>query len=65
LFGDGLFGKKLENNQKVTATYIVTDGKDGNGPSEFSFQGIGIANNINVVLQDISGGSGNLNIEIE
>ena len=39
LFGDGLFGKKLENNQKVTATYIVTDGKDGNGPSEFSFQG--------------------------
>jgi hypothetical protein len=33
--------------------------------SEFSFQGIGIANNINVVLQDISGGSGNLNIEIE
>lgn len=39
LFGDGLFGKKLENNQTITATYIVTDGKDGNGPSNFSFQG--------------------------
>ena len=39
LFGDGFFGKKLENNQTVTATYIVTDGLDGNGPSEFSFQG--------------------------
>ena len=39
LFGDGLFGKKLENNQVVTATYIVTEGLDGNGPSNFSFQG--------------------------
>ena len=39
LFGDGLFGKKLEHNETITATYIVTDGKDGNGPSNFSFQG--------------------------
>ena len=39
MFGDGFFGKKLENGQTVTATYIVTDGLDGNGPSEFSFQG--------------------------
>ena len=39
LFGDGFFGKKLENGQTITATYIVTDGLDGNGPSEFSFQG--------------------------
>tara|TARA_B100000287_G_scaffold214840_1_gene202686 strand:- start:795 stop:2741 length:1947 start_codon:yes stop_codon:yes gene_type:complete len=39
LFGDGLFGRKLENKSVVTATYIVTDGVDGNGPSNFSFQG--------------------------
>ena len=39
LFGDGLFGKKLENSSIVTVTYIVTDGKEGNGPSEFSFSG--------------------------
>ena len=39
LFGDGLFGKKLENRQTITATYIVTDGIDGNGPANFSFQG--------------------------
>tara|TARA_B100001996_G_scaffold16584_1_gene13796 strand:+ start:1135 stop:3141 length:2007 start_codon:yes stop_codon:yes gene_type:complete len=32
LFGDGIFGKKLENNTVITARYIVTDGKDGNGP---------------------------------
>ena len=39
LFGDGLFGKKLENASVITARYIVTDGENGNGPSEFSFQG--------------------------
>ena len=39
LFGDGLFGKKLENASVVTARYIVTEGEDGNGPSNFSFQG--------------------------
>jgi len=39
LFGDGLFGRKLENKSVITATYIVTDGASGNGPSNFSFQG--------------------------
>jgi hypothetical protein len=39
MFGDGLFGKKLENNSVITATYIVTEGEDGNGPSNFNFQG--------------------------
>ena len=39
LFGDGYFGKKLENNAVVTVRYIVTDGELGNGPSLFDFQG--------------------------
>ena len=39
LFGDGIFGKKLEDGTIITATYIVTDGKEGNGPSTFSFSG--------------------------
>jgi len=39
LFGDGLFGRKLENNSVITVTYIVTEGQDGNGPSNFNFQG--------------------------
>ena len=39
LFGDGLFGKKLENSSIITARYIVTEGETGNGPSNFSFQG--------------------------
>ena len=36
LFGDGYFGKKLDNGAVITATYIITDGKDGNGPRLFS-----------------------------
>ena len=46
LFGDGLIGQKLENNAVITVNYIVTDGKDGNGASSFSFSGsIRTANN--------------------
>ena len=39
LFGDGLFGKALENRSTITARYIVTEGFDGNGATNFSFQG--------------------------
>ena len=39
LFGDGYFGKKLENGAVITVTYIITDGKDGNGPTNFSYSG--------------------------
>jgi hypothetical protein len=39
LFGDGRFGKKLENQSVITVTYIVTDGKEGNGADSFSFSG--------------------------
>lgn len=47
IFGDGRFGKKLENNAVITVHYIVTNGKDGNGCSQFSFQS---------TLKDSSGG---------
>mgnify|MGYP005747403563 FL=1 len=39
LFGDGIFGRKLENESKIDVSYIVTDGKDGNGPGSFTFAG--------------------------
>ena len=39
LFGDGYFGKKLENNSVITVSYIITDGIDGNGASSFAFSG--------------------------
>jgi len=40
MFGDGYFGKKLENNSIVSIRYIVTDGENGNGASIFDFQGV-------------------------
>ena len=39
LFGDGLIGRKLESGEIITVDYLVTDGKDGNDASRFSFSG--------------------------
>ena len=39
LFGDGLIGRKLENDARVTVSYITTNGTSGNGPAFFSFAG--------------------------
>tara|TARA_B100001564_G_scaffold715_1_gene669 strand:- start:14069 stop:15970 length:1902 start_codon:yes stop_codon:yes gene_type:complete len=43
-FGDGLIGKKPGDDADsdgtiITANYIITDGRDGNGASSFSFSG--------------------------
>tara|TARA_B100001094_G_scaffold250045_1_gene247501 strand:+ start:876 stop:2786 length:1911 start_codon:yes stop_codon:yes gene_type:complete len=40
LFGDGVIGKKLETGSQIVASYIVTNGIDGNGVSNFSFSGV-------------------------
>ncbi len=39
LFGDGIFGKKLENGTEIYVSYIITDGAAGNGAANFSFSG--------------------------
>ncbi len=39
IFGDGIFGKELLSGQIISVTYIVTDGKEGNGPSNFAYTG--------------------------
>jgi multidrug efflux pump subunit AcrA (membrane-fusion protein) len=44
-FGDGIFGKKPQDGSTITITYITTDGKSGNGPSNFTFSGTIIADN--------------------
>jgi len=38
-FGDGVFGKKLDDQNYITVTYLVTNGDAGNGFSQFSFNG--------------------------
>ena len=39
IFGDGIIGKKLNDRDTITVSYIVTNGDDGNGPENFNFQG--------------------------
>ena len=39
IFGDGIFGKALEEGNFVTADYIVTDGDSANGVNQFEFAG--------------------------
>ena len=39
-FGDGVLGKKLENNQKLEVSYLITNGPDTNGVKEFIFNGV-------------------------
>ena len=37
LFGDGLFGKKLDSGDIIEVSYIITDGQAGNDGTNFSF----------------------------
>ena len=39
IFGDGIFGKELQDGNIVEMTYIVTNGSDGNGVNSFTFSG--------------------------
>lgn len=45
LFGDGVIGRKLENNNQIEATYITSSGEEGNGVSNFIFSGVVFPNN--------------------
>ena len=40
LFGDDIFGKKLDAGNVIQISYIRTDGTDGNGVKDFNFAGI-------------------------
>ncbi len=39
IFGDGIFGKALEEGNYITADYIVTNGDSANGINQFEFAG--------------------------
>jgi len=54
IFGDGIFGEKLENLNYIEASYIATSGESGNGVSGFTFNGRILDNNNNLVSSGIS-----------
>jgi hypothetical protein len=54
IFGDGIFGQKLENSNYIDISYITTSGLSGNGISNFVFNGRIIDNESRVVTSGIS-----------
>jgi len=54
IFGDGVFGEKLESLNYIEVSYITTNGAAGNNVSSFSFNGRIVDNNNNLVSTGIS-----------
>ena len=54
IFGDGVFGVKLDNQNFIEVSYVTTNGEDGNGVSSFNFNGRIVDNNNRVVNAGIS-----------
>jgi len=54
IFGDGVFGEKLEAQNFIEVSYITTNGESGNGVSSFTFNGRIVDNNNNLVTNGIS-----------
>jgi len=54
LFGDGIFGVKLDNNNFVQATYIVSNGSAANNINNFTYIGNIVDNNGSSVSQGVS-----------
>jgi len=52
VFGDGKFGKKLLNQNKIECTYIISGGSKGNGVQSFSFSGV-LKDNENRVVTSV------------
>jgi len=54
IFGDGIFGEKLQSLNFIEVSYITTNGESGNGVSSFTFNGRILDNNGNLVSNGIS-----------
>ena len=52
IFGDGIFGKKLEDGNVIEVSYIVTSGDDGNGVNNFVYSGrlTYVRNSVEIVI---------------
>jgi hypothetical protein len=53
IFGDGIFGKKLDENNYITVNYVVSNGELANGLSQFNFAGR-LNSNIGLISRGIS-----------
>jgi hypothetical protein len=65
IFGDGIFGEKLQALNYIEASYIVTSGESANGLSSFTFNGrlldnngISVTNGISLITTNIASEGG-------
>lgn len=65
LFGDGQFGKRLENGNVVSVSYITSNGQTGNGVKNFAFagqlidnDGVSVSSGISRILTEQSSANG-------
>ena len=54
MFGDGVFGKKIEEPNFVEVSYIVSNGAEANGLNNFSFSGRLVDNSGSSVTSGVS-----------
>ena len=54
IFGDGIFGEKLLENNYIDTSYLICNGSAANGCSTFNFAGVLVDDRGNVVTQGIS-----------
>ena len=54
LFGDGIFGEKLQEPNFIKASYIISNGVDGNNVDKFSYSGTLVTNNGGSVTSGVS-----------
>ena len=54
IFGDGVLGKKLENDSVVKVSYLISNGISGNGISDFRYSGRIVDNVPTVITNGIS-----------
>jgi hypothetical protein len=54
LFGDNIFGKRLEDGNVIKLSYVITNGDIANGVTNFTFSGRLVDNNDRVVTTGIS-----------
>ena len=54
IFGDGIFGTALQDQNFIEVSYVVTNQKEANGVSSFSFIGRIVDNNNNAITSGIS-----------
>jgi len=54
IFGDGVFGVKLDNLNYIEVSYITNNGKFGNGVTDFTYSGRILDNNGTVIVESLS-----------